>query len=185
MSLNSMTVTQLRELMGEYNLSEPKGNGDKGKVLKTDLINHIKEYETENNINRKGTKKADAKGEKAPPKAKSPTAGLKAGDKVLFVEGKYNFEAIVTGRIASTKVMITPIVDVDDIYNTKKEADVARKSLTIVGGDDGTVGADAVKLTIKGANKTININVNGVDIDQLCEAFTGMLDVSDIKYVKK
>lgn len=189
MALSSMTVTQLREEMAKYGLAEPKGTGDKGKVLKPDLLNHIKEYEAANGIVRKGARKTADKpeGEKAPSRSKSPTTGLKAGDHVrYFEEGKYDFEAIVTGRISSLKVKITPIVDIDATYNSKTEADVVRKNLTIVGtAENGAVDANTVKLTIKSEAKTIVLTVQEVDIDQLTKAFTDMLDASDIKYNQK
>lgn len=189
MSLNSLTVAKLRELKDEYGLPEPKGSGEKGKVVKADLVKAIEKYEAENEIVRKGAKKATG-GEKQPAKGKSPTAGLKIGDRVSYVEdGKYNFEAIVTGRIVSTKAMITPVVDVDDIYNTRKEADVFRKNLTIVGAgetvDNTAVDDNHVKITIKGTGKAATLDVEGVDADALIDAFVQMLENSDIKYTKK
>lgn len=192
MSLNSLTVAKLRELKDEYGLAEPKGSGEKGKVVKADLVKLITDYEAENEIVRKGTKKATGgeKAEKQPAKGKSPTAGLKIGDRVSYVEdGKYNFEAIVTGRIVSTKAMITPVVDVDDTYNTRKEADVFRRHLTIIGAgetvDNVVVDANHVKITIKGTGKATTLDVEGVDADALINAFVEMLENSDIKYTKK
>lgn len=193
MSLNSLTVAKLRELKEEYGLAEPKGSGEKGKVVKGDLVKLIADYEAENEIVRKGAKKAAAggeKAEKAPAKGKSATAGLKTGNRVLYVEdGKYNFEAIVTGRVVSTKAMITPVVDVDDTYNTRKEVDVFRKHITIIGEGEAinniVVDANHVKITFKGTGKPTTLDVEGVDADVLINAFIEMLDNSEIKYARK
>lgn len=184
---SSMTVDELRAFMAEHDIPEPEGSGREGKVLKKDLLEQIKT----SGINTKGAKKETKIVEEKPktePKTKkvpSKTANLKLGDKIHYVEeGKYDFEAIVTGTFSSSKVIITPLTYVNEEVNPDIQVNFFRKFMTTI--SDEAPDDNSVKVTIKGAKKTVTLSIQAVDIDQLSDAITSsILDASGIKYVKK
>lgn len=186
----SMTIDELRAFMSKHNIPEPEGTGAKGKVLKKDLLQAVKDSGVETKGANKETKdtKAAKPAEKAPSKPKSKTANLKLGDVVHYVEdGKYDFEATVTGKISSVKVVVTALTYVDEKINPDTESDLPRKFMTTISSSDGEVVApNTIKISVKGEGKAVTITAENVGFDDITNAITdSLLKASGIAFTKK
>lgn len=127
--LEKLTVPQLKEILVENGIDENTiiGTGKNGRLLKEDIMNAIYNFWDQQDV-------YDPRMRIKPiPKPKSRTAGLKAGDSVMYQDDNgIEYKAIVEDVTASTKANIRPLRYLTPEINSDTVLNVNRKYLTII-----------------------------------------------------
>lgn len=179
-----MTVEQLKGLLVEYGIDEADipSSGASGKVVKSDIVAAIKEYEQNNGISQPKGKKTDGT---TKPKPKSTTAGLKAGDKIMFDNGEVRFEAVTINVLATTKAQIKALTYINEQFNPNVVSDVNRKFMTIVGVETLPVRVVDPNITVISITKGNNIktlNIENLDLDMITTTLSNMMLQNGYKF---
>lgn len=167
--LEKLTVPQLKEILVENGLDESSivGTGKNGRLLKEDIVNAIYNFWEQEDIYdpRMRTKPV--------PKPKSKTAGLKAGDWVMYQDDNgIEYKAVVEAVTASTKANIRPLRYLTPEINSDKIINVNRKYLTMIEADKP---AKDVIVTVGQGNKSMSFAVktdNHDEFDKLTDAIS-------------